>query len=85
MNFFTVTVKKLKKVPRKNACFSLFIDGTCVRDVFSFFWQLALRTPGVLAIYTNHPGDVHPGDVSTVSIVDPVQGAGNMLPLETSA
>ena len=37
MNFFTVTVKKLKKVPRKNAYISLFIDGTCVRDVFSFF------------------------------------------------
>ena len=24
---------------------------------FLFFWQLALRTPGVLAIYTNHPGE----------------------------
>ena len=28
---------------------------------------------------------VHPGDVSTVSTVDPVQGSGNMFPLETSA
>ena len=39
MNLLQLQLRNLTTCSRKNACFSLYIDKTCVRDVF--FWEPA--------------------------------------------